>query len=158
MALTGPEAKPQKIGHSPTADWLDVPDVAFDDKGERDLPRSPGGRRKWHQQVLEWWEEVRRMPHCTLWSDTDWRFARETAYIKQQMWADMDAGDVKSTLITEIRRREDLMGYTLEARRKLRIRYVDPEAAKRQQTGGLLLPGGAGNVVAIGDRRDRLTG
>ena len=161
MALTGPEAKPQKLGHSPTAEWVDVPDVAFDDKAQRDLPKSPGGRRKWHQQVVEWWEEVRRMPHCVLWADTDWRFARETAYMKQQLWADMDAGTMKSTLATEVRRREDQMGTTAEARRKLRIRYVDPETArKRQQQGSGPLSGqpGGTNVVPIGDRRTRLTG
>jgi hypothetical protein len=161
MAHTGPEAKPQKLGHSPTADWIDVPDVPYDHQGRHELPKTATGRRRWHPQVTEWWNEVRSMPHCALWTDTDWRFALETCYMKQQMWLDMDAGEMKSTLATEIRRREDQIGTTAEARRKLRIRYVDPEqAAKRQQQPMGAPPAGqpgGTNVVPIADRRARLT-
>ncbi len=159
MALTGPDPKQTKLGHSPNAEWTDVPDVAFDDGGERMLPKSPGGRRKWHVQVVDWWDEVRRMPHCALWTDTDWRFALEIAFLKQEMWRDIEAGALKSTLAAEIRRREDQIGTTAEARRKLRIRYVDPDRARSRQNvpqpAGI--PGGA-PVVSLGDRRARMTG
>ncbi len=159
MALTGPPAKPAKLGHSPTADWTDVPNVPFDDEGRRELPRSPGGRRKWHDQVVAWWNEIRRMPHCVLWTDTDWRFALDTAYFKQALWRDLDNDELKSTLITEIRRREDQIGTTAEARRKLRIRYVKPEADRGRQA----VPEAAGTpagspVVSLDSRRARMTG
>lgn len=159
MALTGPEAKPNKLGHSPTAEWREVANVPFDDGGVRDLPKSPGGRRKWHPEVLEWWAAVRRMPHCVTWGDTDWLFARETAFYKQQLWRDVDQGDLRSTLATEVRRREDQIGTTDEARRKLRIRYVDPAATEKRRQGpaGLAAPVG-GDVVSLDDRRARLTG
>ncbi len=159
MAHTGPEAKLQKLGHSPSADWIEVADVPYDDGGARDLPKTSTGRRKWHPQVVEWWNEVRRMPHCAIWTDTDWRFALEVAYLKQQMWLDAEAGELKSTLATEIRRREDQIGTTAEARRKLRIRYVDPEKGRTRQhvpqPAGV--PGGA-PVVSLGDRGARMTG
>lgn len=161
MALTGPDSKAAKLGHSATAEWLDVANVPFNDQGVRDLPKSPGGRRKWHTQVLEWWEEVRRMPHCAGWTDTDWRFARDTAYMKQQLWTDIDNGTMKSTLATEVRRREDQLGTTAEARRKLRIRYVDPDTLKKRQqqaTGLIVGQPGSGNVVPIDERRARMTG
>ncbi len=158
MALTGPPPKPAKLGHSPTADWTDVVDVPFDDGGVRDLPRSPGGRRKWHPQVLDWWDEVRRMPHCVGWTDTDWRFAAEVAYLKQQMWVDLDNQELKSTLATEIRRREDQIGTTAEARRRLRIRYVKPEQGRAQQPAPQPAGVPGGEVVSLDDRRTRLTG
>ncbi len=156
MALTGPPAKPQKLGHSATADWTDVPDTPYDGPWPVELPKQCG-RKKWHDMVLAWWEEVRRMPHCSTWADTDWRFALETAYMKQQLWSDYNDGQMKSTAWTELRRREDQMGYTVEARRKLRIRYVDPESQKRRQAGLPVNPAD-GNVVALEDRRSRLTG
>ncbi len=157
MALSGPDPKPARLGHSTSVDWTDVPDVPFDDGGRRDLPRTPGGRRKWHAQLLEWWAEVRRMPHCVLWADTDWRYALDTAALKQQLWVAIEVGEVRSTLATEVRRREDQMGTTCEARRKLRIRYVSVDQAKRRHpyTGG---PGQAGNVVQMDDRRARVAG
>lgn len=161
MALTGPAAKPSKLGHSPTADWTDVTDVPYDDKGAHALPKSPGGRRKWHQQVVDWWEEVRQMPHCALWTPTDWRFALDTAHMREHYWRELDEGEMKSTLATEIRRREDQMGTTAEARRKLRIRYVSPEDANKRQH-QVSSPAGTGpagaDVVSMADRRARLTG
>ncbi len=125
MAIKGPPAKGTKHGHSSTVDWTDVPDVPFADG--RALPRRPKtGPRAWRPEVVDWWDELSRMPHCVLWRPPDWQFALETAAMKQQFWVDLDEGEFKSTLATEIRRREDLMGVTSEARRKLRIRYVNP--------------------------------
>lgn len=160
MAVTGPDPKTIKLGHSPgSTEWTDVPDVPYDGPSP-DLPVLPR-RKRWHEDVEAWWKLVRTMPHCRLWSPTDWAFAIQTARYKEQEARDLADGSLKTTLATEIRRREDQMGYTMEARRKLRIRYVDPsEAAKRQSN--IIVPSGAGpagaNVVPIGDRRARMTG
>lgn len=160
MAVTGPDPKLAKLGHSPAStEWTDVPNVPY--AGESpDLPKLPR-RQKWDPDVETWWKLVRAMPHCALWQPTDWAFAIQTAKYKQQEARDLADGELKTTLATEIRRREDQMGYTMEARRKLRIRYVDPKEAEKRQLQAPT-PAGAGpaatNVVPIGDRRARMTG
>lgn len=154
MAHRGVDPKPARLGHSSNADWQDVPDVPYAGPWPVELP-AKNGRSKWHPQVVAWWEEVRVMPHCVLWSPTDWRFALDTAYMKHQLWVDYGEGEMKSTAWTEVRRREDQMGYTVEARRKLRIRYVKQDV-KRAASPVAAVPGG--QVVSIDDRRNRLTG
>ncbi len=161
MALRGPAAKAVKHGRTPNADWQDVPDVQFPGPSP-DLPRLARGR-KWNPLVAQWWEQVRAMPHCVLWTPTDWQFAVETALMKQQFWADYADGDMKSTTATEIRRREDQMGTTGEARRKLRIRYVpadqmdvevvDQDAGEAEPAAG----GEGATVTPLESRRRRLT-
>ena len=164
MALRGPAAKAVKHGRTATADWTDVPDTPFPGPSP-DLPRLPG-RRRWHDMVVQWWEQVRSMPHCVLWQPTDWQFAVETAFMKQQFWVDYSAGEMKGTTATEIRRREDQLGTTGEARRKLRIRYVFPGddapavdlvdaevVVVEQEVAG----SGGASVTPLADRRRRLT-
>jgi hypothetical protein len=81
--------------------------------------------------VEQWWAQIREMPHCVLWRAVDWTFAVETAFMKQTYWKLSEAGEATTTMAVEIRRREDQMGTTLEALRKLRIRYVaDPSAVE----------------------------
>jgi hypothetical protein len=156
MAVRGPDAKGVKLGHTPNAEWIDVPDAPFDGPWPVDLPKMCG-RRRWHELVVAWWAEVRVMPHCRLWTATDWRFALETAYMKQKLWLDYGEDELKSTAWTELRRREDQMGYTAEARRKLRIRYVHPDGG---DTAATPMGGGAGDgdgtVVALDSRRSRV--
>lgn len=124
MARPGPQPKNAKHGHG-GAGWIDVPNIPYSGPGsEQDLPDMPG--MDWFPQVTAWWEIVRVMPHCTLWSASDWLFAIQTAYQWQNWWGEFFGGTVHGTASTELRRREDQMGYTLEARRKMGIRYVDP--------------------------------
>lgn len=126
MAIAGRTPKAVKHGRTPlSTEWKDIPDLPYDGPTP-DLPALPR-RQKWREPVVDWWDEIRVMPHCRLWGATDWRFAIETARMKQQFWLELEDGEMKTTLATEIRRREDQMGTTVEARRKLRIRYVDPE-------------------------------
>jgi hypothetical protein len=162
MAHTGPPAKGNKHGRNPNVDWIDVPDVPFEEESP-DLPKVRG--KRWPALVERWWENVRRMPHCALWTATDWDFAVETAFLKLAFWTEYNAGEVKSTLATEIRRREDMLGVTGEARRKLRIRYVDPGApvaAVEEPAEDLVVEeqgaaGGSGTVTPLASRRRRLT-
>lgn len=62
------------------------------------------------------------MPHCCLWDEADWQFAFDTALLA----AAFHRGELRRA--TELRQRERIMGTTVDARRDLRIRYVDPKA------------------------------
>lgn len=160
MARPGPAGKAAKHGRTNT-DWVEVPDVPYAGPSP-DLPKLPKGK-KWNDIVVQWWEQVRAMPHCDLWTATDWQFAVETALMKDQFWREYGDGKMMSTTATEIRRREGLLGTTAEARRQLRIRYVpagedaddEPdlpvEVVEHDQAPG------ASVVTPLFDRRSRLT-
>lgn len=131
MAVTGPEPKANKIGRTPTAvEWIEVPNVPYDGP----VPQLPATRScvtpegvalelDINERTRAWWAVVSRMPHCRLWTDADWQFALDTALLKDAFYA---APAQTVAIAVEIRRREDQLGTTGEARRKLRIRYVDP--------------------------------
>lgn len=113
----------------------------------------PGVR--WRSAVQTWWLTLSTMPHCVLWSESDWAYAVDTA-LQKQIWWDQFATKGQtphSTLSTEIRRREDQMGTTVESRRKLRIRYLPVELDESSST-----PAEPGTVSSLADRRRRLTG
>jgi hypothetical protein len=164
MAHRGPTQQSRRLGHSANADWTEVPDRPYEGPSP-ELPRLPN-RCKYHPLVTVWWDMVRTMPHCARWAPTDWQYAVETALLKHYFWTDAAAGEVKTTAATEIRRREDNMGTTEEARRKLRIRYVEvpdddvddgdpveavvqPEVVHQQRAGG------ARPVTSLASRRAR---
>jgi hypothetical protein len=58
------------------------------------------------------------MPHCVLWSASDWDYAETTAGIA----AEVHEGNWRAA--TELRNREKTLGTTMDFRRDLRIRYV----------------------------------
>jgi hypothetical protein len=124
MARPGPAPNNRRHGHG-GAEMIDVVDMPYTGPGS-DLDLPADGGIAWFAQVRAWWEQVRTMPHCGLWSKTDWLFALETAYLKQDFWQSYFAGELHATKATEIRRREDQMGVTREARRKIGIRYIPP--------------------------------
>ena len=62
------------------------------------------------------------MPHCVLWQESDWAFAVDTAMVHAQ------ASYGVISAMAELRMREKSLGTTVDARRDLRIRYVEPEA------------------------------
>lgn len=164
MARPGPAQLSRRLGHSANADWTEVPNRPFEGASP-DLPRLPN-RCKYHPLVTTWWDMVRAMPHCVSWTPTDWQFAVETALLKHYFWVDAAGGEVKTTAATEIRRREDNMGTTEEARRKLRIRYVevpdddadeldDDASAAQPQVQHQRHAGGARPVTSLASRRAR---
>lgn len=102
----------------PTYEWTEVPNVAFEG---RKLPAKRPDGRTWPKWTRDWWRAVSTMPHCALWSEGDWRFAIETALVAAQL----HEGDMK--MATELRNREKVLGTTVDYRRDLRIKYVDPE-------------------------------
>ena len=128
MAVAG--RKPAASGQTrhrvkPSADWVEVLNVPY----AGDVPELPGERtivtRAGQEQValqdmtLRWWETVSKMPHCTLWTESDWMFAVTTATVADAAFCGV------SSAATELRNREKVMGTTVEYRRDLRIRYVD---------------------------------
>lgn len=157
MPKPGPAGKAVKHGRPTTSgEWTEVVNVPYEGPS-LDLPKTKRGGVKWLAEVEAWWEQVRKMPHCVLWEPSDWVFALETAYLKNDFWQEYFGGVVHSTKSTEIRRREDQMGTTREARRKLLIRYVEPV----DQVDEELMPEAAagsvgGNVIGIDSRRARV--
>jgi hypothetical protein len=78
--------------------------------------------KPWPAATRKWWAAVSSMPHCVLWTETDWRYAIETAYAHAEFVAEVD-WKAEAALF----RREKLLGLTLDARRDLRIRYIEPD-------------------------------
>jgi hypothetical protein len=143
MAVRGTKPKPdgQKRNRvKPVHDWTEVVDVPF--KGAPPLPKARPDGRSWPKWTRDWWRSVSTMPHCRLWSDSDWRYAMETAAVV----AEMHEGNMR--LATEVRNREKILGTTMDFRRDLRIRYVAEEDAAEPAT-----PAG-GNVTQIDGYRD----
>lgn len=112
-----PEARVNRM--PPTHEWVEVPHVPY--KGKR--PRMPYS----NAMTRAWWDAVSKMPHCALWEPADWQFALDTAAIHAQF----AEGDMK--VAGELRIREKVMGTTLDARRDLRIRYIDPNGEEKQE-------------------------
>lgn len=103
---------------TPKHSWTYVPNVPFIEGRKRELDPSI----RWPKLTVKWWNMLREMPHASLWSESDWQFAEETALVHKGF---VIAGDKPS----ELRIRERLLGVTLEARNSLMIRYVEPDQA-----------------------------
>ena len=135
MVMRGskPSDRPTVTRHKPTVDWTDVENVPYD--GPR--PELPDIREVINkagevstypmpEQTVDWWQSVSTMPHCVLWSKSDWAFALDTALVHAQAVTGVISA------MAELRMREKIIGTTVDARRDLRIRYVEPEAEKAE--------------------------
>lgn len=149
MAMAGrkPADRPTVTRHKPTIEWTDVPNVPY--SGPRpELPKSrmvmtPRGELQefpLETRTFEWWAAISTMPHCILWTPSDWQFCVDTALVHAE------ACHGKAAAMSELRQREKIMGTTVDARRDLRIRYVDPEAENTE-----IAP-----VASLTDRRQKL--
>lgn len=116
MAFTGREPSPGAIHRNPIVEFTEIPDTPNLEGRTRTLSGD------WHAKTLDWWAMIREMPHTRLWSESDWAFASDTAHLKEAFYT----GTASKSELTEMRIREDNLGVTMEARRKLRIRYVKP--------------------------------
>ena len=149
VAVTGPKPTGRAIlsGNKPRVDTTDVVNVPFEG-AKPELPEEremllksgdvitvPMGRA-----TVEWWAKISSMPHCVLWADSDWQYALDTAKVHA-----MAQNGVLSAM-AELRMREKTLGTTWEARRDLRIRYVEPEVEETKLA----------VVEQIDDRRQRL--
>jgi len=128
MAVAG--RKPAASGQTrhrvkPSADWVEVQNVPY----AGDVPELPEQRTvltrdgqtsvEMQPMTRRWWESVTRMPHCVLWTESDWMFALSTATVADAAFCGI------ASAATELRNREKVMGTTVEYRRDLRIKYVD---------------------------------
>jgi len=128
------EGTPVRHRVPPVHQWTEVEDVPFGDG-----PSLPPKRGSWSKATRRWWAAVSTMPHCCLWTPADWQFAFDTALVA----ARFHGGDVRAAY--ELRAREKVLGTTLDARRDLRIRYVE-SVAEEERAG----------VTAIADYRRAL--
>ena len=154
MAVTGPPPKEGRKRHrgAPAHEWIDVVDVPFTGKPLVALPPRRrlelDGRmvsRSWEPMTRAWWRTIRSMPHCVLWTKTDWQFAVTTAVVADNAFRGSKAA------LTELRHRERIMGVTVESRPGLRIRYVPKNDGPKLA----IVPKSA--VVSIDVRRQRST-
>lgn len=153
MPVGGPKPgeRPTVHRNKPAHDWVEVPNVPY--RGAKpDLPEVRQVMVKngevevvpIEERTREWWRVVSSMPHCVLWSDSDWVFAIDTAMVH----ASAVYGSV--TASSELRQRERILGVTMDARRDLRIRYIDTEGT------GESSPALAAGVTQLKDRRSRI--
>lgn len=127
MPVSGRKQKPpgQAVTrHKPIHEWTEVERIPFD--GGPGLPERRANGRPWPNEVKETWDAWRSMPHCRLWGPSDWRFALQTIDIAALIH------DGETKYATELRNREKVLGTTLDFRRDLRIRYVEPHDEKQQ--------------------------
>lgn len=124
MPVAGRKPKPEdqrRNRNKPTHEWTIVPNVAYDGP---DLPESRPDGRRWPEWTQRWWKAISSMPHAALWTEGDWEYAYQTALVAAAMH---EAGPKELTsAASELRQREKVLGTTVDARRDLRIRYVDP--------------------------------
>jgi hypothetical protein len=140
MSVTGRKPKPEGQAvnrNKPTHDWVEVEDVPF--AGGPKLPRLRVNGRTWAKRTKDKWEAWRSMPHCNLWGPAEWDFALDSI----ELAALVHDGETRHA--TELRNREKVLGTTLDFRRDLRIRYIEP----KQNDGG-----GEAGVTNIADYRD----
>ena len=126
MPVRGQKPKPDGLKRNrvkPAFEWNDVPDVPFE--AAPPLPSRRLGGKAWPAATRRWWAAVSTMPHCVLWTETDWLYAIDTAYVHGQFIAEADM-KAEAALF----RREKLLGTTVDSRRDLRIRYIDPGLAE----------------------------
>jgi hypothetical protein len=125
MAVAG--RKPKPAGETvhrnkPVHEWTEVEDVPFGDGPGLPDARSDG--RPWPRRTRQKWEAWRSMPHAKLWGPAEWDYALDCIEVA----AKFHEGDFKQA--TELRNREKVLGTTLDFRRDLRIRYVEPQEQK----------------------------
>lgn len=134
MALPGPKPKPdgqRRNTSAPVHEYRNFPDVP--NPNPRKLPAptelyAATGVKKWPLATLRWWVAVSRLPHTVAWTDSDWAFAHEAAFIH----ARFHAGGMDKTM-AELRRRNHELGATWAGRLDLRIRYRDDAGAEVRQ-------------------------
>lgn len=129
MPVAGRKAKPEDQRRNRVKsqiEWVEVEDVPY--QGPRPTP--PDQRvivtkdGQIHVDILpitkRWWDVITAMPHCVLWTPSDWQFCLTTYLV-----ADSAHCGIASAAV-ELRNREKVLGTTADYRRDLRIRYIPP--------------------------------
>lgn len=84
------------------------------------MPKQTPDGKAWPPRTKQWWAVVSSMPHCVLWEKSDWEFALDTAAVA----AAFHGGDLRQADV--LLKREKILGTTVDFRRDLRIKYVEP--------------------------------
>lgn len=138
MAVAGRKLKPEeerRNRHAPSHEWIEVENVPYDGPAPL-LPQRWGVdpeegvkvRLSWPPRTRNWWRVISSMPHCVLWTEADWTYALDVAECHAQFIEMRTNG-------TELRIREKPLGNTMDARRDLRIRYVEPRPEQTRPAG-----------------------
>lgn len=150
MPVRGQKPKPAhlKRNRMPVLEFTEVPNVPnelapalpkwsrrYRPIWEKDAPQP----RDWPEATRRWWGTISRMPHAALWQPSDWQFAYDTALVA----AAFHCGQVR--FAKELRDREKILGTTFDARRDLRIRYIEPGTGKESD------PAETASVTAMAD-------
>jgi hypothetical protein len=130
VTIAGRKPKPpgQAVNRHATLEFHEVPNVPFTKP-----PKLPGraNGKPWSAQCLRKWRAWSRMPHCVLWDDADWEFAFDSMEVAATVLA--NAFDPRRA--AELRNREKVMGTTLDFRRDIRVRYVEPKTQMAKVVG-----------------------
>ena len=91
MAVRGvkPKENPLHAGRGRVHEWSDVENtpyagsvpVRLPAKTIRTLPFGGTEELPIHSMTRAWWKAITRMPHCVLWTESDWHFALATALV-----------------------------------------------------------------------------
>lgn len=111
----GPLTSNKSPSRQPRQEWVEVVDKPYDGP----VPELPSRRGGWPERAEQKWKVWSSMPHCVLWSDSDWDFAIDSLEVAARFY------DGNDKAAGELRQREKYIGTTLDYRRDLRIRYVD---------------------------------
>lgn len=75
----------------------------------------------WHPQTIEWWAMWGRAAQSDSFTESDWSYMLETAFLHHQFWS----GDTKQA--PELRLRQAKFGATPEDRARLRMFFADAD-------------------------------
>lgn len=85
---------------------------------------------RWPARTHEWWRMWRESPLTDDYTQTDWDFLLDTAFLHAQFWQ----GDTK--LASELRLRVAKFGATPEDRARLRIQFAQADEAESKRPRG----------------------
>jgi hypothetical protein len=124
MPVKGARPKPpgQAVTRHARLDWTEVPNVPF--TGGPPLPKRRHNGNEWPESCVRKWAAWSTMPHCALWGPADWQFAFDSIEVAAAMMR--EGFDTRRA--SELRCREKVMGTTVDYRRDIRVRYVDPDS------------------------------
>lgn len=123
MPAVGRKQKPagQAVTRHQGLEWTEVVNTPF--AGGPKLSKRPNGK-PWPDGIVRRWHAYSTMPHCVLWGEADWEFAVDTLVMAARYFEGADP-----RMAAELRNREKVMGTTMDFRRDIRVRYIDPPAA-----------------------------
>lgn len=75
--------------------------------------------REWHPQTQRWWETWRKSPQAQTFTDADWDFLMDTAFLHHELWS----GTIG--VAAELRQRVSKFGASPEDRLRLKLRIDD---------------------------------